>query len=308
MAQDPEHIEDLSRTPCIPFPSLGHGDFIAEGATAQVYGINSAIVLKIPICYNNPNLDDMAEHSAGIESLQYEKEIYRVLDERRSKHPNILSCILSIPQGIFLERLATTLEFRNRQRQEKPVDECTIMRWTKQLISAEAFLEEMGYVHGDLRPANILLSYQENLKLCDFDATVRPGERLRTATPGFSQVSDLKTYQPCIASCGTEQLAIGSCMFTIRTGTEPLEDDVDQVQRFFYNDFPSTDSMIFGDIIQNCWRKRYGSISELNRLITTDMSTTFHNTPAIDNQELNLRRQDCEEFLRSNEYLSKRKA
>jgi len=97
-----------------------------------------------------------------------------------------------------------------------------MIRWVRQLVNAEAYLEDLGYIHGDLRPANILLTNEGHLKLCDFDATVRPGERLRTATPGFSQISDLKTFRPCIVSSGSEQLAIGSCIFAIGTGTEPL--------------------------------------------------------------------------------------
>jgi serine/threonine protein kinase len=259
-------------------------------------------VLKVPICYNNPDTNDITDHAAGIESLKHEKAIYDILDEQKFKHPNILCCILSIPEGIFLERLATTLEFRNRNRKNEPVNENTMMRWIKQLVSAEAYLEELGYVHGDLRPANILLTNQDHLKLCDFDASVRPGERLLTASPGFSQVSDLKTYQPCIASCSTEQLAIGSCIFTIGTGTEPLEDAVDQVRRFYYNDFPSTNGMIFGEVIRNCWGKKFRSIAELERVTNANLSTAFQdtNTPAMDNQELNLRLQECKEFLHAN--------
>jgi serine/threonine protein kinase len=214
-----------------------------------------------------------------------------------SKHPNLLCCILSIPEGIFLERLVTTLEFRNRNREEEPVDGSTMQRWIKQLVSAEAYLEELGYVHGDLRPANILLTSTDHLKLCDFDATVRHGERLRTATPGFSQVTDLKTFRPCIASCGSKQLAIGSCIFTIRTGTEPLQDARYQVERFFHDDFPSTDDVVFGKIIQNCWRKRYSSIGELERVITADLTAAFQDTLVMDNHELELGLKDCEAFL-----------
>jgi serine/threonine protein kinase len=299
---------NTNRTLRMPFPSLNAYDFIGEGAAAHVYGINAAVVLKVPICYNNPDMNDIADHAAGIVSLEREKAIYEVLNEHESKHPNLVCCILSIPEGIFLERLATTLEFRNRNREKEPVDESTMMRWIKQLVSAEAYLEELGYVHGDLRPANILLTNQDHLKLCDFDATVRPGEQLRTATPGFSQVSDLKTFQPCIASCGTEQLAIGSCIFTIRTGTEPLQDAVDQVQRFFQNDFPSTNGIGFSEVIQNCWRKKYSTIAELERVITADitadftadLSTTFQDTPVMDNQELKLRLKECEAFLQEN--------
>ena len=254
----------------------------------------------MPIRYNNPDATDIADYAGGIESLDHEKAIYEVLNERESKHPNLLRCIMAIPEGIFLERLLTTLEFRNRIRESQPVSESTAIRWTAQLVSAEAYLEELGYIHGDLRPANILLTKEDHVKLCDFDATVRPGERLRTATPGFSQVSDLKTFQPCIASCSSEQLAIGSCVFAIGTGTEPLQGAVDQVQRFFWNDFPSTHGVIFGEIIQNCWRKRYSSIVEVEHAIIADLSADHKNVPVMDNHELELRIKECQEFLQQN--------
>ncbi|KAH7363934.1 kinase-like domain-containing protein, partial [Rhexocercosporidium sp. MPI-PUGE-AT-0058] len=205
-----------------PFASLKPYDFLAAGAAAHVYVINSAVVLKVPIRYNNPDTIDIADYTRGIESLDHEKAIYEVLNKREFKHPNLFRYILAIPEGIFLERLVTTLEFQNRNRESKPASESTAIRWTAQLVSAEAYLEELGYIHGDLRPANILLTREDHVKLCDFDATVRPSERLRTATPGFSQLSDLKTFQLYMASCGSEQLAIGSCIFAIGTGTEPL--------------------------------------------------------------------------------------
>jgi hypothetical protein len=190
----------MSRTLRTPFALLKSYNFLAGGAGAHVYIINTAVVLKAPIRYNNPDTTDIADYAAGVESIEHEKAIYEVLNERKSKHPNLLRCILAIPEGIFLERLVTTLEFRNRNREKEPASESTVIRWTTQLVSAEAYLEELGYIHGDLRPANILLTKEDHVKLCDFGDTIRPGERLRTATPGFSQVSDLKTFRPCIVS------------------------------------------------------------------------------------------------------------
>jgi serine/threonine protein kinase len=290
----------MSRTLQVPFASLRPFDFLAEGAAAHVYRINELVVLKVPIRYDNPDATDIEDHAAGVKALAHEKAIYKVLNEHESKHPNILHCILAIPEGLFLERLATTLEFRNRNREKEPVSEGTVTRWVKQLVSAEVYLEDLGYVHGDLRPANILLTDEDHVKLCDFDATVRPGERLRTATPGFSQVSDLHTFRPCIASSGSEQLAIGSCIFAIATGVEPLQDAVDQVQRFFQNNFPTTHGLIFDEVIQNCWSKRYSSIAELEHSITADSDIAFQNASVMGNQELELRRRECQEFLYGN--------
>jgi serine/threonine protein kinase len=176
----------MSQTLRTPFASLKPYDFLARGARAHIYIINSAVVLKVPIRYNNPNTTDIADYVAGVKSIEHEKAIYKVLNKRKSKHPNLLRCILTIPEGIFLERLVTTLKFQNRNREKELVRESTVIRWTTQLVSVEAYLEELGYIHGDLRPVNILLTNEDYVKLCDFGDTIRPGERLRTATLGFS--------------------------------------------------------------------------------------------------------------------------
>lgn len=44
-----------------------------------------------------------------------------------------------------------------------------IGRWLGELCSAVVWLETLGYVHGDLRPSNILLDESSHLKLIDFD-------------------------------------------------------------------------------------------------------------------------------------------
>lgn len=166
--QDTVHpISDMSRILRIPFASLKPYGFIAEGAAAHVYVINTAVVLKVPISYNNADITDIADHAAALESLEQEKTVYQVLNERKFKHPNLLHCILIIPEGIFLERLVTTLEFRNRNREKEPVSTDIIIRWIKEIVSAEAYLEEPGYIRGDLRLASILLTNEEHVKLCD---------------------------------------------------------------------------------------------------------------------------------------------
>ncbi len=102
-------------------PHFSACDFLAEGATAHIHIINKIVVLKGLIRYNNPDATDIANHAAGIKSFEHEKAIYKAVNERAFKHPNILQCILAIPEGIFHERLATTLEFRNRNRENEPV-------------------------------------------------------------------------------------------------------------------------------------------------------------------------------------------
>jgi hypothetical protein len=47
--------------------------------------------------------------------------------------------------------------------------------------------------------------------------------------------------------------------------------------------------MILGEVIQNCWRKRYSSIVQLEYTITADLCTGLKIAPVMDNRELELR-------------------
>jgi serine/threonine protein kinase len=51
-------------------------------------------------------------------------------------------------------------------------------RWIRQLVSAAAWLETLGYAHGDLRPQNILLDQSSNIVVTDSNATVKRGAEL----------------------------------------------------------------------------------------------------------------------------------
>lgn len=77
------------------------------------------------------------------------------------------------------------------------------------------WLERLGYAHGDLRPANILLDAEENIKVANLDSTVRLGEQLLVASAPFCKLEG--DYEPPIASAVSEQYAVGSCIYNIRT-------------------------------------------------------------------------------------------
>jgi serine/threonine protein kinase len=91
------------------------------------------------------------------------KAIYQVLNKRKFKHPNLLRCILAIPEGKFLERLTITVEFRNRNREKELVSQNNVIQ-AIQFLSAETYLKELRYVHNDLQPANVLPTKEDHTK------------------------------------------------------------------------------------------------------------------------------------------------
>lgn len=123
----------------------------------------------------------------------------------------------------------------------------------------------LGYVHGDLRPQNILVDKSDNIVVADFDATVRIGAELQLATLPFCKVDE--NYEPPPAGPESEQFSLGSCIYNIRFGFPPfsnleLESPVWR-QRLIRKEFPPTLDDIYGPIIEGCWYGAFPSISAL---------------------------------------------
>ncbi|OIW23354.1 hypothetical protein CONLIGDRAFT_649870 [Coniochaeta ligniaria NRRL 30616] len=107
--------------------------------------------------------------------------IYDIL-HRHPPCPHLLTSLLRVPNATFLVYMAggsLDARFRNHQVRESPFG--TVLRvtetestallaiWLFQLVGAVVWLEGLSYVHGDLRPANMLLSVRDHLRLADFD-------------------------------------------------------------------------------------------------------------------------------------------
>lgn len=204
----------------------------------------------------------------SIEKIENEKAIYKILMEYR--HPNIVHGILCVSEGIFMQRLERTLQSRIDQSDMSPVRLDIQCRWIQQLTNAVVWLEDLGYAHGDLRPANILLDDSENIKLADFDSTVKQGERLLVASEPFCKLNE--DYELGLAGPTSEQFALGSLFYTIRFGHEPYHnlEASTRVSKLIKNEFPTTSKDdVFGDIIRECWSCEYSSIGELREAILT---------------------------------------
>lgn len=245
-----------------PFPSLSADNFLSQGGAGQVFAINKNVAFKCPVLFEVDNLppESEAEMKENIMQVENEKKIYELL--KSHPHPNLLYGILCVSEGIFMPRLETTLaaclasSTTGRDVQE---------RWIRQLVSAATWLESLGYVHGDLRPENILLDKLGNIRVADFDATVPAGTDLRLATLPFCKVDE--NFEPPAAGPESEQFSLGSCIYNIRFGYPPFTDlGLDSPvwrKMLAHKEFPSTSDDLFGAIIQNCWHGTFSSISSL---------------------------------------------
>ncbi|KAM6525707.1 hypothetical protein FALCPG4_011245 [Fusarium falciforme] len=181
--------------------------------------------------------------------IDCEKAIYKVLMENR--HPHIVHAVSCGPEGIFMHRQATTLKARLKN---PGIPQDLKNRWIKRLSSALSWLEHLGFAHGDLRPANIFLSTEEDIRLGDFDCTVKIGEKLEAG--GGSSGKLYENYQFPDAGPMTEQYSFGSCIFTIQFGHEPSHEigEPQKILKLIRNEFPDASAdELFGEIIRKCW-------------------------------------------------------
>ncbi|KAG5915537.1 hypothetical protein E4U61_004526 [Claviceps capensis] len=131
-----------------------------------------------------------------------------------------------------------------------------------QIASALSWIKGLGFVHGDLRPANILLTANDNIRLADFDVSVKIGEQLEAGSEPFVRLHE--DFELPQAGPISEQFALGSCIYTIRFGHIPLSelDPPVRVQKLIKNELPPTDDDAeFGSVTRSCWQGQYASVS-----------------------------------------------
>lgn len=278
-----------------PFPSLSADNSISSGSVGHVYAIGRHLVLKCPIVLDNPHPAQVERMEESQVQIDCEKAVYKVLMENR--HAHIVHAVLCAPEGIFMHRQAMTLE----TRLGKPdIPQVLKNRWIRQLSSALSWLEHLGFAHGDLRPANIFLGPEEDIRLGDFDCTVRIGELLKAGGGSFGKL--LENYDFPNASSMTEQYSLGSCIFTIQFGHEPWH-DIDgpqQILKLIRNEFPdASGDEVFGEIIQKCWHGKYDSMraAEQDILSRLGLEGTGTGCSVMDEEFSSMLVAECEAFL-----------
>ena len=250
---------------------------LSYGNLGWVYKINERIVVKIP-------------RKKGNESFTREIQAFDIF-EQHPPCPNIAQSFLRIPQGIFLPCFkGGTLEQRLRASQTRDKENCgnrvigiakkepiaLVERWIMELSNAAAWLESLGYVHGDMAPQNLVLDEFEHLKLIDFESLAEIGTDSEGSHPPWARLqgSEAGEEEGTFGPYGprTEQFAIGSILYLMTRGFEPYEDDdfgpehgpivVDRLRQM---EFPELSEGHLDRIIQNCWTGKFGLLQDLAR-------------------------------------------
>ncbi|MCJ1254185.1 hypothetical protein MMC24_001999 [Lignoscripta atroalba] len=233
------------------------GDCLGHGSSGIVFTVNPKIVVKTASRYDTHPPGYAEEEQYSLRRIKEESAVFDILAEPKNWHPNIILSFLHTPEYIFMERAREDL-FDHVIR-NSPISLRATYRLLSEIVNAVSWLEQLGILHGDVRPPNILISHEGHVKLCDFDNTCSLGQYIQVANvPYYEQ---LKNGSFGIAEARMEQGAIGCCAYFISTGTLPEDRSHDTGQ------IP-----VFGHIIRKCWNGQYQSVRALGKDILAGMS------------------------------------
>ena len=272
---------------------------LSMGAAGLVFQVTPQIALK-------------HARIKGSERIEHENRIFELL-ETNPPCPHIISSFLRLPDHNFLEYMAGgNLEDRLRARQSRgstgevitvlslePTD--LVLRWMRELTGATAWLESLGLVHGDIRPANLLLSSENHLKLSDFDSAAKLGDISEGGAPPYARLqgaeagSGNSTFG--LVGARTEQFAIGSVFYYLTRGHEPYEDaqpsGPEVVKKLKNLEFPEVHLDDAKDqVIHKCWHGEFHSMKQLEaeqQLLNADQVDSAENVNI-----LGVQREECQ--------------
>ncbi|KHN93710.1 protein kinase domain-containing protein [Metarhizium album ARSEF 1941] len=289
---------------------LKEPQLLSLGSTGLVFKLSDAIVVK----KSRPGRSDY---------IADEQKIFAIL-KRQPLSPYIIQHFHDTKDAIFLEfmsggNLGTVLNDEQvkdestqrviRVEKLQTAEDC--LRWTRQLAAAAAWLEQLGFTHCDIRPANMLLSDARDTKLADFDHTRKIGDTVPSLTEPFARLlgdeggSNCGTYGT--AGYRTEQFAIGSVIYALTRGHDPYEDewwgpDHGPIRQGKLQDmeFPVLGKDKYDDVIENCWHGRYESIAQLSgRMAGLD----HYSSEVIEQQasasDIRSRKHECEMLVQN---------
>ena len=282
---------------------------IGLGAIGAVYQLNAFIAVKRA----RRGEEEEADHAN-------EQRLFKLLEDY-APIPHLIRCYYRTPKDTFLELapngcIAMLLnQYQKRDSNGIRVLEVSealmrqdLHRWMEQLCLAAAGLERIGLCHGDIRPGNLLLDANRDLRLSDLDRGVKIGEDILALNEPFGRLLDKEDGEGAgsygKAGARTETFAIGSIYYTLLRGHEPYQTEswgtdhfVILLEKFQKKEFPALIDSAEDTIIRKCWNGEYEMVSELLAEIA---SSKRQDVPASEDREwLETRQLECKTFVQS---------
>jgi serine/threonine protein kinase len=190
-------------------------------------------------------------------------------------HPNVIT-VYEIGQQGTLPYLAMELVEGRSIREilaEGPLPVPEILRLAIQIATGLAAAHEAGIVHGNLKPADLLVSKDGHLKIADFGlARLVAGSGIFIATADYISPEGIRG---ALADSRTDQFFFGNVLFEMATGKNPFRRrTLPQTMMAVVSDEPPSLQELnsgipagFQIVVERCLQKsperRYGTTREL---------------------------------------------
>lgn len=125
-------------------------------------------------------------------------------------------------------------------------------------------------IHADLKPTNMLLDDELNLRIADFGGCSLLGQAPYTLESGpFYLPAAWRESDAIGCSVETDLFALGSCIFHIATGKMPYHgmEDKEIENKFAEKAYPSLDGVLFADVVRKCWQGEFESAEAVQRAL-----------------------------------------
>jgi serine/threonine-protein kinase len=161
------------------------------------------------IYYNNPKWEfaikvlprDKKNDPHLIESLMLEAKIGKSF----GKHPHLIAVA---DYGKYRDEYFVALEFCEGKRLDQvidlpePVNQKYVLLWALQLLSAEQKIWDAGYLYRDIKPQNIMIDPEKNVRLYDYGLCI---DKTKSCEPDSDVVQGSPLYMPPERIVGVEE-------------------------------------------------------------------------------------------------------
>jgi len=204
-----------------------------EGGMGQVWiadGPHGPVALKVARAGSSSARQALVTEARALSTLSSAHAPRLLSDGSGEVHPYIA---MERIRGVDLQTLI---------HERGPLDPDTVLGLMRQLFAALADTHDAGLVHGDVKPANLMLDRSGRLRLIDFGLSApawppRNGEKLR-GTPPYMAPEFVSA--PDEVSTAVDVYAAGCVAFALVTGEPPFagESEAEVFAAHLYQEVP----------------------------------------------------------------------